>query len=84
VSTTIQPAPSRAPDRRSSPETASASLYLPDSRRTRAALSIRCPYCAQVHLGRVSPGTDAEGPRRMACGRLAIVVVRRRYGREVA
>jgi len=42
---------------------------------------MRCPHCDQIHLGRVRAAADAEGPRRMACGRLALVVVRRRYGR---
>jgi hypothetical protein len=66
---------------------ASASLYAPDARRTLPALAITCPHCGHVHLGRVRAAADAEGPRRMACGRLALVVVRRRYGapgREVA
>jgi hypothetical protein len=59
---------------------APASLYLPDARRTLPALSIRCPYCHQVHIGRPRSAEEAAGPRRMACGRLALVVVCRRYG----
>lgn len=60
---------------------ASASAYLPDARRRQVALSIFCPYCGQIHLGRVRSPEEANGVRRMACGRLALVVVRRYYGR---
>jgi hypothetical protein len=73
-----------APHPRGRLAVASASLYAPDGRRRWTWLSIRCPYCTAVHLGRVRTPDEAEGPRRMACGRLALVVVRRRYGREVA
>ncbi len=61
---------------------ADASLYRPDGRRKWTWLSMRCPYCRQIHLGRVRTPAEADGPRRMACGRLALVVVRRRYGRS--
>jgi hypothetical protein len=70
-----------APDQRPRLAVASASLYMPDARRRLPALSIRCPHCHQVHLGRARSAEEADGPRRMACGRLALVVVHRRYGR---
>lgn len=57
---------------------ADASLYEPVSGRGRAALSIRCPICGGVHLGRLRPGTDPDGKRRTPCGTVQ-VRVRRRY-----
>lgn len=58
---------------------ADASLYEPVRGRGRVWLSIRCPHCAGVHLGRVRPGTEPGGVRRTPCGKVW-VVVRRRYG----
>jgi hypothetical protein len=58
---------------------ASASLYEPAAGRTQWWLSIRCPHCGSVHLGRVRTETEAPGPRRAGCGRLVLVVVRRTY-----
>lgn len=57
---------------------ASASLYEPVPGRGWVWLSIRCPYCSGVHLGRVRPGKSAGGKRKTTCGTV-IVVVRRRY-----
>jgi hypothetical protein len=70
------PVPTDAAPQRRELAVASASLYAPDGRRRWNWLSIHCPHCAQVHLGRVRAGTEPDGPRRMACGRLAVVVVR--------
>ena len=63
---------------RSTRAVADASLYLPDARRTWTWLSIRCPFCHQVHLGRVRTpeqagrsaphGLRAHGDRRGAAG----------------
>jgi hypothetical protein len=57
---------------------ASASHYAPANGRSRDWLSIRCPYCAGVHLGRLQPGTVPGGPRRTPCG-IVWVKVRRTY-----
>jgi hypothetical protein len=46
-------------------------------------LSIRCPYCRGVHLGRVRHGAQADGPKRIRCG-MVMVVVRRTYRRTEA
>jgi hypothetical protein len=63
---------------------ASASLYEPAAGRTQWWLSIRCPHCGSVHLGRVRTESEAPGPRRAGCGRLVLVVVRRTYRGHVA
>jgi hypothetical protein len=57
---------------------ASASVYEPVPGRGWVWLSIRCPYCSGVHLGRVRPGKSVGGKRRTTCGTV-IVIVRRRY-----
>jgi hypothetical protein len=57
---------------------ADASLYEPVPGRGRVALSIRCPYCSGVHLGRLSPDAEPGGRRRTPCGTV-FVVVRRTY-----
>jgi hypothetical protein len=57
---------------------ADASLYEPVNGRGRGWLSIRCPHCRGVHLGRLRPGTEPGGPRRTPCG-MVWVVVRRTY-----
>jgi hypothetical protein len=57
---------------------ADASLYAPVTGRGREWLSIRCPYCAGVHLSRLRPGTLPDGPRRTPCGKV-FIVVRRTY-----
>jgi hypothetical protein len=58
---------------------ASASLYEPAADRTWWWLSIRCPHCGSIHLGRVRTESDAGGPRRAGCGRRVWVIVRRVY-----
>jgi hypothetical protein len=58
---------------------ASASLYEPAAGRTWWWLSIRCPHCGSVHLGRVREEGEADGPRRAGCGRKVTVKVRRTY-----
>jgi hypothetical protein len=58
---------------------ASASLYEPAAGRTWWWLSIRCPHCGSVHLGRVRQEDEAPGPRRTGCGRRVWVIVRRTY-----
>ena len=67
------------PRRRRWAPIASASLYEPDATRTWWWLSIRCPWCGCVHLGRFRQEQDAPGPRRASCGRRILVVVRRTY-----
>jgi hypothetical protein len=57
---------------------ADASRYEPVPGRGRPALSIRCPYCGGVHLGRLRDGSPAGGLRRTPCGKVW-VVVRRTY-----
>ncbi len=57
---------------------ADASLYEPVTGRTWHWLSIRCPYCGGVHLGRVRDRSEAEGPRRTSCGAVH-VIIRRTY-----
>ena len=57
---------------------ADASLYEPVPGRDWYWLSIRCPHCGGVHLGRVRQEAKAAGPRRIACGPVW-VVVRRTY-----
>lgn len=64
------------------PPRASASLYAPVPGRGLVALSIRCPRCGGVHMGRVRPGTEAAGKRRTPCGTV-VVVIRSRYAPEV-
>jgi hypothetical protein len=59
--------------------TASASLYEPAANRTQWWISLRCPHCGSVHLGRVRAESEAAGPRRTGCGRMVLVVVRRTY-----
>jgi hypothetical protein len=64
---------------------ASASLYAPSAGRSQWWLSIRCPHCDGIHLGRVHEEHQAPGPRRAACGRRICVVVRKTYrGRQSA
>jgi hypothetical protein len=58
---------------------ASASLYEPAAGRTWWWISLRCPHCGSVHLGRVREEANAEGPRRAGCGRKVTVKVRRTY-----
>lgn len=58
---------------------ASASLYAPCAGRNWWWLSIRCPACCAVHLGRVREEDQAPGPRRAACGKRIHVIVRRTY-----
>lgn len=58
--------------------TANASLYAPAPGRTLPALSIRCPWCDGVHLGRLRPGAEPGGVRRTPCGTVW-VVIRGRY-----
>ena len=63
---------------------ASASLYEPVPGRGWWWLSIRCPWCGGVHLGRVRSEDQAPGPRRLAgCGPVQ-VVVRQTYRRKTA
>jgi hypothetical protein len=62
---------------------ADASHYQPVNGRGRDALSIRCPFCKGIHLGRVRPGTEPGGPRRTPCG-MVFVVVRRTYSPRAA
>jgi hypothetical protein len=57
---------------------ADASRYEPVNGRGRDALSIRCPFCKGIHLGRVRPGTEPGGPRRTPCGTV-YVIIRRTY-----
>lgn len=57
---------------------ADASHYEPVTGRGRDRLSIRCPYCAGVHLSRLRPGALPGGPRRTPCG-MVWVVARRTY-----
>jgi hypothetical protein len=68
-------------DRRYPP--ADASRYMPVNGRGQDALSIRCPRCGGVHLGRVRPGTEPGGPRRTPCG-VVFVVIRRTYAPKAA
>ena len=56
-----QPVAIRPQGRRGRYPVADASLYEPVPGRGREWLSIRCPYCHGVHLGRLRPGTDAGG-----------------------
>lgn len=71
-------------DRRSSSRprripVANASLYEPAAGRTWWWISLRCPHCGAVHLGRVRSESQAPGPRRAGCGRMVRVLVRRTY-----
>jgi hypothetical protein len=52
----------RAARRREQYPRADASLYEPVRGRGLEWLSIRCPYCAGVHLGRLRPGTEPGRP----------------------
>lgn len=72
----------RRAHRRRYPE-ASASLYQPVAGRSWWWLSIRCPKCRGVHLGRVRDESEAAGARRTTCGFLW-VIVRRTYRSGVA
>lgn len=65
--------------RRPSYPIAPASLYRPVPGRRMWWLSIRCPRCAGVHLGRLRPESEPGGKRRVPCGTV-YVVVRRTYG----
>ena len=65
-------------ERRGQYPQADASRYEPVPGRGRPALSIRCPYCGGVHLGRLRDGSPAGGLRRTPCGKVW-VVVRRTY-----
>jgi hypothetical protein len=60
---------------------ADASLYEPVPGRAGWWLSVRCPWCGGVHLGRVRHEAQAGGPRHLACGPVW-VVVRRTYRRS--
>lgn len=71
-------APQRAPRQRRLP-LANASLYEPAAGRTWWWISLRCPHCGSVHLGRVREEEQAGGPRRTGCGRKVWVKVRRTY-----
>jgi len=62
---------------------ADASRYRPVNGRGRDGLSIRCPYCKGLHLGRIRPGIEPGGPRRTPCG-MVFVVVRRTYSPKAA
>jgi hypothetical protein len=55
---------------------ADASKYEPVPGRGYDWLSIRCPFCQGVHLGRVRHGAVAGGPKRIPCGRVWVVVRR--------
>jgi len=84
IQQTPAPAPHPADGRQARTRTgrlpvASASLYEPAADRTWWWLSIRCPRCGSVHLGRVRTESDAGGPRRTGCGRRVWVIVRRVY-----
>lgn len=58
---------------------ANASLYEPTPTRTWWWISLRCPHCGSVHLGRVREEAQAAGLRRTGCGRRVWVIVRRTY-----
>ena len=47
---------------------ADVSRYRPVNGRGRDALSIRCPFCKGIHLGRIRPGIERCGPR-LTCRR---------------
>jgi len=53
---------------------ASASLYTPVPGRGWCWLSIRCPRCGGVHLGRVRSESQAAGLRRTSCGTVWVIV----------
>jgi hypothetical protein len=63
---------------------ANASLYEPAAGRTWWWISLRCPHCGSVHLGRVRTEGEAGGPHRAGCGRMVLVVVRRTYRSHAA
>lgn len=71
----LMPSVRRGPRTRQYP-VASASLYEPVPGRGRVWLSIRCPRCHGVHLGRLRPGATPGGLRRTPCGTLWVVVRR--------
>jgi hypothetical protein len=79
LGTTADAVSAAVPARRRQLPVASASLYEPAAGRTWWWLSMRCPHCGSVHLGRVRAEADAPGPRRAGCGRKVFVVVRRTY-----
>lgn len=68
-----------SPARRGRAPLASASLYEPSGRATQWWLSIRCPWCGAVHLGRVRTEAEAGGKRKTGCGRVVWVKVRSVY-----
>jgi hypothetical protein len=70
--------PEAARKARKQAPTVSASLYFPVNGRGWWWLSIRCPWCRGVHLGRVRDERLAAGPRRTTCGPV-LVIVRRVY-----
>lgn len=72
----------RAPRRGRLPM-ANASLYAPAANRSWWWISLRCPHCGSVHLGRVRTEAEAGGPRRTGCGRKVFVKVRRDGGRRL-
>jgi len=61
---------------------ANASLYAPNTERSWWWLSITCPSCSSIHLGRVREADQAPGPRRAPCGKRITVRVRRTYGAQ--
>jgi hypothetical protein len=58
---------------------ANASLYEPSGARSWWWISMRCPHCGSVHLGRVRTEDEAAGPRRAGCGRMVFVKIRQVY-----
>lgn len=58
---------------------ANASLYEPSGQRSWWWISMRCPHCGSVHLGRVRNESEAPGPRRAGCGRRVFVRIRSVY-----
>lgn len=55
-----------------------ASLFAPCGKRSRWAISYRCPRCTGTHLGYSRDG-NAAGLRRSGCGRLVWLVIARTY-----
>ena len=58
---------------------AHASLFAPAGRRTRWWLTILCPHCGGAHFSRLRDPEDADGVRRVGCGRRVWIVVARTY-----
>lgn len=75
---TIPPGADARRTRRTRYPVAAASLYQPVAGRSWWWLSIRCPKCCGVHLGRVRDEAEARGARRTTCG-VFWVIVRRTY-----